>query len=53
MKDHIVEEVQKIRQKQAAKFGYDVAAIMQDARKRQSKSGHRVVSYVVKKKKAA
>jgi hypothetical protein len=42
--DPIVAEVRKIRQKIAAKFKYDVRAIAEDARKRQRKSGHPIVS---------
>jgi len=43
-KDPIVEEVRKHREARAAKFGYDVCAIMEDARKREPKSGHRIVN---------
>ncbi len=53
MKDHIVEEVRQIRDRQAAKFNYDIDAIFADARKREGKSGRKVVSYVVKRKKNA
>ena len=53
MKDHIVEEVRQIRDRQAAKFNYDVDAILEDARKREGESGHKVVSLVVKRKKKA
>ena len=42
--DPSVAEIRKIRQKIAAKFKYDVRAIAEDARKRQRKSGHPMVS---------
>ena len=44
-KDPIVDEVRKIREKHAAKFNYDIKAIMADAQKRQYKSGHKIVSF--------
>ena len=43
--DPIVAEVQKIRRKIAAKFKYDVRAIAEDARKREKKSGHPILSH--------
>jgi len=51
MKDEVVEEVRKAREQNAAKFNYDLKAIVADARKRQKDSGHRVVSFVAKPKK--
>ena len=42
--DPIVAEVRKIREKLAAKFHYDIRAICEDARKREKKSGHPIVS---------
>ena len=51
MKDEIVEQVRKAREGNAAKFNYDLKAIMADARKRQKDSGHRVVSFAQKPKK--
>jgi len=42
--DPIVAEVRKIRQKLAAKFNYDIRAMVEDARKREKKSGHPIVS---------
>ena len=42
--DPIVAEIRQIRDKLAAKFNYDVAAIARDARKRQKASKHKVVS---------
>lgn len=53
MKDHIVEEVRRIREQQAARFNFDPKAIMADARQRQDKSGHRVVSLSKPSKQAA
>jgi hypothetical protein len=52
MKDEIVEEVRKAREEQAAKFNYDLRAILADARKRQKKSGHKAVSFAAKSRKA-
>jgi hypothetical protein len=43
-RDPIVEEVRRHREARAAKFGYDVRAMLEDARKRQATSGHRVVN---------
>ena len=40
MKDELVEEVRKARQEQAAKWNFDLKAILADARKRQAQSGH-------------
>jgi len=47
-KDHIVEEVRKVREEHAAKFNFDVRAVVEDARKRQHTSRHKVVSFVPK-----
>jgi hypothetical protein len=41
-RDPIVEEVRKHREARAAKLGFNIRAIVQDARKRQATSGHRV-----------
>lgn len=41
--DPIIEEVRKNRQARAAKFKYDIDAIAEDARKRQAKSGHKLI----------
>lgn len=51
-KDPVVEEIHQLREAQAARFNFDPAAILADARQRQSASG-RVVSYLKAKKKAA
>ena len=42
-RDPIVEEVRKYREENAAKFGFDVRKIAEDALKRQATSGHRIV----------
>ena len=42
--DPIVEEIRKIRQEQAARFNYDVRAMVEDARKRQQAGNRKVVS---------
>ena len=42
--DPIVAEVRKHRQTRAAKFKYDIRAMVEDARKRERKSGHPIVS---------
>ncbi len=51
IKDEIVEQVRKAREENAAKFNYDLKAIIADARKRQKDSGHPVVSFAPKPKK--
>ncbi|MBI2908120.1 MAG: hypothetical protein HYX92_10765 [Chloroflexi bacterium] len=51
--DYIVDEVRRIREEQAAKHNFDIKAILADAKKRQRKSRHKVVSFVPKKKVAA
>ncbi len=44
-RDPIVEEIRKVRQEHAAKFNYDVRAIIEDARKRQDEGNRTVVSF--------
>ena len=39
LKDEVVEEVRKARQERAARWNFDLKAILTDARKRQAKSG--------------
>ena len=53
MKDEMVNQVRQARARQAAKFGYDLKAIIADARKRQEDSGVRVVSFAPKPKQVA
>lgn len=52
-KDPVVEKVHQLREEHAAKFNFDPAAILADARKRKGGSGQRVVSYLKRKKQAA
>ena len=44
-RDEIVEEIHKIRREQAARFNYDIAAMVADAKKRQDEGGRKVVSF--------
>ena len=44
--DSIVEEVRKIRDELSSKFDYDIVAILKDARKRQKRSGRKVVKLI-------
>jgi hypothetical protein len=44
-RDEIVEEIHRIRREQAARFNYDVAAMVADAKKRQDEGGRQVVSF--------
>ena len=41
--DPIVEEVRKYRETRAAKFGFNIRAIVEDAQKREANRGHPVV----------
>jgi hypothetical protein len=43
-KDPIVEEVRRIREEHAARFGYDLKAIYEDLKEAESRSGRRLVS---------
>lgn len=52
-KDYIVDEVRRVREQQAAKYAFDVNAILAAAKKRQRRSGHKVVSFVAKKRLSA
>jgi len=47
-KDELVEEVRKAREAQAGRWGFDLNAVLADARKRQSESNRKVVSFVAK-----
>ena len=44
--DPIVEEVRKVKEALAAKFNFDVRAMLADARKREKRHGKRLVSFV-------
>jgi len=46
--DPIVEEIHKIRQEHAAKFNYDLRAIVRDYQRRQKLSGKKIVSFTRK-----
>jgi hypothetical protein len=48
-KDHIIEEVRRIREEQAARCAFDVKAILAAAKKRQHRSGHKIVPLAPKK----
>lgn len=48
-KAEIVEEVRRIREENAAKFNYDIDAIVADARARQWASGRKTVSFPPRK----
>ena len=51
IKDEIVDQVRQARERHAARFNYDLKAIVADARKRQKGSGCQVVSFAAKSKK--
>jgi hypothetical protein len=48
-RDEIVDEVRRIREEQAARYNFDIKAILAAAKKRQRKSGRKVVSFVPRK----
>jgi hypothetical protein len=47
--DPIVKETRKLREKYAKQFKHDIDAIFEDARKRQARSGKRLVSFPARK----
>ena len=47
-RDPIVDEVRRVREEQAAKYAFDVKAILAAAKKRQRRSGRKVVSFLPK-----
>jgi hypothetical protein len=49
-RDPIVDEVRRVREDLAAKYDFNIKAILAATRKRQSRSRHKVVSFVPKKK---
>jgi len=49
-RDYIVDEVRRIREEQAARCNFDIKAILASAKRRQRKSGRKVVSFTAKKK---
>lgn len=48
-KDPIVEEIRRIRDAHAAKFGYDLQAIYEDLKRQERESGHEIVSFPPKR----
>jgi len=52
-RDPIVDEVRRVREEQAAKYGFEVKAILEAAKKRQRRSGRKVVSLAPKKRLSA
>jgi len=52
-RDPIVDEVRRVREDLAARYGFDVKAILAASKKRQGRSPHKVVSFVPKKKLSA
>ena len=52
-RDYIVDEVRRVREEQAAKHAFDVKAILAAAKKRQRRSGRKVVSFTPKKRLSA
>ena len=48
-RDPIVDEVRRVREVEAAKYGFDVKAILVASKKRQRRSRHKVVSFVKRK----
>jgi len=43
-RDAIIDEVRAVKERLAAKFNYDVRAIMEDAQRRQRESGRKAVT---------
>jgi hypothetical protein len=52
-RDPIVDEVRRVRENLAAKYAFDIKAILQASKRRQGRSTHKVVSFAVKKKLSA
>jgi hypothetical protein len=52
-KDPMVDEVRRVGENLAARYGFDVKAILVASKKRQGRSTHKVVSFVPKKKLSA
>jgi hypothetical protein len=52
-KDPIIDEIRRHRQEIAEQFGYDLRAIIADARQRQKGRGKKVVSLVRTREKGA
>jgi hypothetical protein len=50
LKDPIVDDVRRIREAEAAKYGFDVRAILAASRRRQQHSKRKVVSFAPERK---
>ena len=48
-RDPIVDEVRRVREDEAAKYGFDIKAILAASKRRQRRSRHKVVSFVPKR----
>ncbi len=48
--DPILEELRRVRQEQAAKYGNDIKKMFAAAKKRERRSKHKLVSFAPKKK---
>ena len=53
VRDPIVDEARRVREELAARYGFDVKAILAASKKRQGSSTHKIVSFVPKKKLSA
>jgi hypothetical protein len=53
LRDPVIDEVRRVREEEAVKYHFDVKAILAAAKRRQRRSGHKVVSFVPKKKLSA
>ncbi|MDD5139828.1 MAG: hypothetical protein PHY43_06150 [Verrucomicrobiales bacterium] len=51
--DPIVAEVRKAKEHLAAKFNFDIEAMLRDVQKREKTSGHKLISLVKPKRKLA
>lgn len=49
-KDRIVEQIRRIRNKKAAKFDYDISAICDDIRKKQTRSKNKLITSIKQEK---
>ena len=52
-KDPILDEVRRVREDEAAKYNFDVKAILLASKRRQRRSRRKVVSFAPKKKLSA
>ena len=52
-RDPVIDEVRRVREEEAVKYRFDVKAILAAAKRRQRRSGHKVASFVSKKKLSA